>query len=94
MRPALVDTDILSHVMRGREPVVLRRAAAYLAEHGRFTFSTITRYEILRGLHSKQADRQIAAFDARCRASIVLPLSDAVVDRAAEIYGELHRAGR
>jgi tRNA(fMet)-specific endonuclease VapC len=80
--------------MRGRDPDVRRRAAAYLAEHGRFAFSVVTRYEILRGLRAKQAARQVAAFEARCRASDVLPLSDPVVDRAAEVYGELHRAGR
>jgi tRNA(fMet)-specific endonuclease VapC len=92
--PALIDTDTLSEVMRGRDPRVRRRAAEYLAAHGRFAFSVITRYEILPGLKAKQAARQVAAFEARCRASDVLPLSDAVVDRAAEIYGELHRAGQ
>ena len=94
MPPALLDTDTLSEVMRGRDPRVRQWAAEYLAAHGRFTFSIVTRYEILRGLRAKRAARQVAAFEARCRASDVLPLSDPVVDRAAEIYGELHRAGQ
>jgi tRNA(fMet)-specific endonuclease VapC len=81
---ALLDTDTLSEVMRGRDPNVRRRAAEYLAGHGRFTFSVVTRYEILRSLRAKRAAHQIAAFEARCRASDVLPLSDPVVDRAAE----------
>ena len=46
--------------MRGRDPRVRERATAYLAAHGRFTFSIITRYEILRGLRAKRADRQVA----------------------------------
>lgn len=51
---ALLDTDILSAVMR-QHPLALARARAYLAVHQRLTFSIITRYEILRGLHAKNA---------------------------------------
>jgi tRNA(fMet)-specific endonuclease VapC len=56
---ALLDTDVLSALMRGT-PVVVANAGAYLAEHGRFCFSVITRYEILRGLKAKGASAQIA----------------------------------
>ncbi len=34
---ALLDTDILSEVMRARDPRVLKCAEDYLAEHARFT---------------------------------------------------------
>lgn len=79
--------------MRGRDQNVRERASVYLATHGRFTFSVITRYEILRGLKARQANQQVTAFEARCRVSEVLPLSDEVVDRAADIYAGLHRSG-
>lgn len=52
LQPVVLDTDIISAVMR-EDPAVLSKALAYLVEHGRFTFSTITRYEILRGLEAK-----------------------------------------
>jgi predicted nucleic acid-binding protein len=42
---ALLDTDTLSAVMRGT-PAVLTKAREYLAEHGVFSFSIITRYEV------------------------------------------------
>ena len=93
-RAVLLDTDTLSEIMRARNESVRRRAAEYLATHRRFTFSIITRYEILRGLRAKGAERQIAAFEARCRESDVLPLTDAVVTRAADIYADLYRGGR
>jgi tRNA(fMet)-specific endonuclease VapC len=48
----------------------------------------------LRGLKAKQAVRQIAAFDERCHRSLILPLTDEIVVRAAEIYADLHRSGR
>ncbi len=57
------------------------------------TFSIITRYEILRGLKAKTATAQLATFDVLCRASAVLPLSDAVVETASDVDAVLHRAG-
>lgn len=89
---ALLDTDILSAVMR-QEPATLAHARAYLAVHGCLTFSTITRYEILRGLHAKHATAQLAAFDQLCRVSTILPLTDPIVVRAAGIYAHLYRRG-
>ena len=92
--PALLDTDTLSEVMKRRDSRVRHRAGEYLAAHGRFTFSIITRYEILRGLKAKGAIRQLEAFERRCRLSEVLPLTDPMVVRAAEIYADLKQKGR
>jgi tRNA(fMet)-specific endonuclease VapC len=89
---ALLDTDILSAVMR-QQPTALARARAYLAVHHRLTFSIITRYEIFRGLHAKRATGQLAAFDRLCGVSTILPLTDDIVVRAASIYADLHQRG-
>jgi tRNA(fMet)-specific endonuclease VapC len=94
MPPSLLDTDTLSEVMKGRDPQVQRRARQCLASYGCFTFSIITRYEILRGLKAKGTTRQIAIFEERCRKSIVLPLTDEIVVRVADIYAVLHRKGQ
>jgi len=94
MPQAMLDTDTLSEVMKGRDPIVAQHAQNHLERHKRFNFSIITRYEILRGLKAKDATQQIITFEARCRDSKVLPLTDAVVLRAAEIYADLHRLGR
>lgn len=88
----LLDTDILSAVMR-QHPAAWSRARAYLAVHHRLTFSIITRYEILRGLHAKNATAQLAAFDQLCSVNTILPLTDAIVVRAAMIYADLHQRG-
>ncbi|HEX9304180.1 MAG TPA: type II toxin-antitoxin system VapC family toxin [Thermoanaerobaculia bacterium] len=89
---ALLDTDTLSALMRGLPPV-LAKAREYLAEHGAFSFSIITRYEILRGLKAKNAMVQLQAFDQFCTGSRVVPLTDDTVVRASEIYAELRRRG-
>ncbi len=94
MRPALLDTDTLSEVMKRRDLHVLDNARQYLATFGRFTFSIMTRYEILRGLKARRADRQIARFEQRCQQSHVLPLTDDIIVRAADIYALLYQRGR
>jgi len=92
--PALLDSDMLSEIMKGRDPQVLHHAREYLEEHRIFRFSLITRYEVLRGLHAKDAKRQITAFLDRCRASVVYPITEEIVDQAAAIYGSLWKRGQ
>ncbi len=89
---SLLDTDILSAVMR-KNPLASERARSYLKEHRQFTFSTITRYEVLRGLLAKGAEKQLAAFDKLCAASRVLSITDSIIVRAAEIYADLYKRG-
>jgi len=66
---ALLDTDTLSEIMKGKNASREKHAGEYLKIHGRFRFSVITRYEILRGLKAKQATRQLAIFEDRCKRS-------------------------
>ena len=91
--PVLLDTDTLSAILR-RNAVVDVRAREYLRSHQRFTFSIITRYEILRGLKARRATKQQAAFDRFCAANTVLHLSNAIVVQAADIYADLYRRGK
>ncbi len=91
--PILLDTDVLSAIMR-RNPKVLPRAKIYLSEHERFTVSVITRYEILRGLKTKGAIKQAVAFDQFCERNTILPLTDEIVVKAAEIYADLSNRGK
>ena len=88
----VLDTDILSAIMRQR-PTVISTAQAYLREHDRFHFSIITQYEILRGLKAKGATRQIATFENFCSRNTILPLSKEVIPKAAEIYADLRKRG-
>ncbi len=93
MPKSLLDTDTLSPVIK-QNPIALSHSRNYLASYGLLTFSIITRFEVLRGLKAKKASTQIAAFEKLCAASEVLPLTDAVVQRAAGIYGDLHQRGQ
>ncbi len=90
---ALLDTDILSAIMR-KHPVAVAHSKTYLAVHQQLTFSLITRYEILRGLKAKNATTQITAFERFCQANEILPLDENIINRAAGIYADLHQRGQ
>jgi tRNA(fMet)-specific endonuclease VapC len=94
MDPSLLDTDTLSEVMKGVDTDVQDNARQYLRAFGHFTFSLITRYEILRGLKARRATRQIAHFEQRCQQSVVLPITDEIIIQAADLYALLHQEGQ
>lgn len=92
LQPAILDTDVLSAVMR-RDPPVVRRLRSYLGIFGELTFSVVTQYEVLRGLRYKGATRQIREFEQLCRGSHVLPLTEEIATKAAEIHAFLRSRG-
>lgn len=89
----LLDSDILSLYFK-KNPLVLLAAQDYLLDNSFFTFSIITRFEILRGLKARNASRQMMAFDSFCKNNEILGLNDPVVVRAADIYSTLHKTGQ
>jgi tRNA(fMet)-specific endonuclease VapC len=93
MDAALLDTDILSEVLKQRHPVVARNAANYLQFHGRFSVSIVTRFEIVRGYKEKLAVRQLERFDVFCNHSRVLLATAAIFERAAELWASARRGG-
>lgn len=97
MTSVVLDTDVLSNLLRAfrlrKESVVVERAREYLAQHTRFTISIVTRYEVLRGLKAKGALTQERVFERFCANNTVLPITEQVIDQAAEIWAELRKRG-
>jgi predicted nucleic acid-binding protein len=60
MVKALLDTDILSEYLKGHDAKVTSHAARYAQEHGVFTFTSVTVYEIVYGLELKAASAQLS----------------------------------
>lgn len=89
----LLDTDIISEILKQKHPMVLQKAAVYLQAHQRFTFSDFTRYEVTRGLRAKGAARQLQRFATFCQHSQVLAVTDSVFDRAADLWVVADRGG-
>ncbi|MGI8639870.1 MAG: type II toxin-antitoxin system VapC family toxin [Pyrinomonadaceae bacterium] len=93
MNELLLDTDTISLFLRN-QPKVMSNANDYLKFHKGFTFSIITRFEILRGLMVKNAPRQITNFGLICLQSRELNLTSEIINRASEIYADLYTRGQ
>lgn len=92
MLPALLDTDILSELIKLRNVPVQQRALAYTQQVGPIAFSAITRYEIVRGYKQQAATTQLTRFKAFCQQALILPVDDAVFERASDLWS-LARTG-
>lgn len=88
----LLDSDTLSFYIK-QYPKVVAEAQNYLRQHQIFTFSIITRFEILRGMKANGATTGITAFDSLCRQNEVIELNDRIIVRAADIYADLYKRG-
>lgn len=93
MDESILDTDILSEVLKRKDPQVLANARQYLAEHQRFAFSEMTVYEIVRGLKAVGATNQLSDFMKTIRTSDVFPVSRSVLMRAADLWVDGRNGG-
>lgn len=90
----LWDTNVMSEFLKAKNPLIQQRAALYLNRYGRFTFSLITRYEILRGLKDKKARKLLTIFENLCQRDEILNLNDAIIVRAADLWVSLKQKGK
>jgi tRNA(fMet)-specific endonuclease VapC len=91
---ALLDTDILSEILKGFDRVVVARAIAYRAIWGRYTVSTITVVEVVKGLHKVGREDSIERFLAGLSLEEILTLDLQSAELAGRIYGDLERVGQ
>lgn len=93
MKPALVDTDILSEFLRGTE-IAVQNVNEYLQSYDAINFTIITYYEILNGLLYKDARKQLSKFTEFANLNRILPLTLSATRQAAEIYATLRKKGQ
>ncbi len=93
MDNGLLDTDMLSELLKQRNPQVVTHAANYLGLHGQFALSVFSRFEIARGYQEKGATTRLVRFQEFCRHSLVVPVSDAIFDRAENLWVLARRGG-
>lgn len=89
----LLDSNIITHVLRERAPVISRLTEA-LKTGAVFVSSDIVDYEVRRYLLLKGASRQLRRYDdlARYWSPVSLERNDWLT--AAGLWAELHRGGR
>jgi tRNA(fMet)-specific endonuclease VapC len=89
----LIDSNIISYVLREREPVLSRLTEA-LSTDNVFVSSDIVDYEVRRYLMLKDAKRQLARYEELSRDWLPMSLTRDDWRAAAKLWAELHRAGR
>jgi len=90
---AILDTDILSEYLKGHDAVVARRAGAYAEDHGVFTFTSVTVYEIVYGLELKGAFSQLKKVRAWLRRNEEITPIAADYLAAASLKAEARKQG-
>jgi tRNA(fMet)-specific endonuclease VapC len=92
MKPALIDTNILSFFFRNHS-LVVERFQAYWKEHDKINISIITYYEIVSGLKHRDAQKQLISFQEFVSYNTVLPLTISSATISADIYANLRNKG-
>jgi tRNA(fMet)-specific endonuclease VapC len=93
MKPAIIDTNIISAFMRGNHQVILK-IEEYLEEYDTLTISVITYYEIMRGIKSLASESKVEAFHEFMSACNIEEIDLITAEKAAEIYDELRSIGK
>jgi tRNA(fMet)-specific endonuclease VapC len=94
MNKALFDTDILSEVLKGRNPQVVAQAEVYLRHHAMLTVSAVSGIEVVSGLQRMARSAQLEQFLRALDAIEVLPVDTQSAVLAGRIDGDLLRTGQ
>jgi tRNA(fMet)-specific endonuclease VapC len=90
----LLDTDIFSEILKGVDRSVAAKAVAYRAIWGRYTISTITVLEVVKGLHKARREDGIQRFLQSLSTVELLTLDAQSAETAGRIYADLERTGQ
>lgn len=93
MNKSIIDTDILSEILKGRDRTVAGRATEYRREHGRYSVTTITIAEVVKGFHRIRREDLIDGFLGAIRAEEVLSLDFEAGVTAGRVFADMERAG-
>ena len=94
MNKALLDTDTLSEIGKGINPTVAANATAYRQAFRRYTTSTVSVMEIVRGFQRVNSTRRLQAFVASIATLELMPFDQAAAEMAGRIAGDLERIGQ
>ncbi len=94
MNKAILDTDILSEVLKGRDQIVRSRATTYLTQFQCLTISVISVIEVVKGWQKLQREDAIHRFMSQISTAEVLPTDIAIAELAGRISADLERVGQ
>lgn len=93
MKRSLLDTDIFSDVLKGKNPVVASFAKRYRAAFPVQTISAITVMEIVQGFHKKLRSDALVRLGNLLDTVEVLEFDRPTAELAGRIFADLERKG-
>lgn len=94
MERSLLDTDILSEVLKAKDPNVIAWATAYKQQFGQLTISSITVMEVVKGFHKAGQPITLDRFLTALRNSEVLVFDLSAAEIGGRVFGDLERTGQ
>jgi tRNA(fMet)-specific endonuclease VapC len=94
MDRALLDTDTFSEIIKSKNQNVLRNAVAYRQQFGRYTLSSVTITEVIKGLQKRGREERIRNLVLGLANEVILPFDLDAAIIAGRIYGELEKSGQ
>ncbi len=94
MNKALLDTDILSEILKAKNAAVVSKAVAYKESFERFTISVITVMEVVKGLHKVRRTDALEKFINGLQAIEVIPFEQNCSILAGRMFADLERVGQ
>ncbi len=94
MEKTLLDTDIFSEVLKKKHPQIVEKAQQYYKQFGRYTISTITVLEIVKGFHKIDRENDIQMLLPKLLTSELVTLTIKSAELAGRIYADLERTGQ
>ena len=96
MNEVILDTDILSEVLKAKDKAVYEQATAYQSAVGHLTTTTITLMEIVFGLQRRQQQEALTAVLRFVKQGklIALPFDNRCAILAGELYAKLEGSGQ
>lgn len=94
MNKSLLDTDILSEINKARDHKLLAKAERYYAVFGRYTFSSVTVMEVVRGYVLARRLAKLTEFLDSLSEHQVIPFSSSTAELAGKIDADLWRTGQ
>ncbi len=94
MDKALIDTDILSEILKGKNAHVAARANEYTRTVGALSVSVVTMMEVVKGLQKVQRKDVINRFLQAAYELDIITFDGECAVLAGRIYGDLEREGQ
>ncbi|HLA07242.1 MAG TPA: PIN domain-containing protein [Anaerolineales bacterium] len=94
MKKALLDTDILSEILKAKNAGIVSKAVEYKENFERFTISVITVMEIVKGLHKAGRADALKKFLGGLQAIEIISFDENCSVIAGRMFADLENTGQ